>query len=70
MGEESYVNTDTFYSGMRELKDDLMVEVQTYRPLSVRVEMTPFQQWSCVALLAAIIFWLISVALRNFRGDE
>ena len=69
MGEESYVSTDTFYSGMRELKDDLMVEVQTYRPTSVRVEMTPFQQWSCTALFAAIIFWLISVAVRNFRGE-
>lgn len=69
MGEESYVNTDTFYSGMRELKDDLMVEVQTYRPLSVRVEMTAFQQWACTALFAAIIFWLISVAVRNFRGE-
>ena len=69
MGEESYVNTDTFYGGMRELKDDLMVEVQTYRPVSVRVEMTTFQQWACVALLTAIIFWLISVAIRNLRGE-
>lgn len=70
MGEESYVNTDTFYSGMRELRDDLMTEIEVYRPISVRVELTSFEQWCVFAVVFMVVVWLISVAWRNFRGDD
>ena len=65
----SYVTVDAFNEGMRELKTDLMEEVDVYRPLSVRVNLDGYQAGLLFALVFAIVFRLVTSAVKSILGD-